>query len=109
MENPPSMKQKTRVVVTGMGAVSPIGTGLEAVTAALREGRSGIVHVPEWQELGLGSQVAGLPEAEPDSPIATRKIEKSSSSVSRMCLRATSEALTTAGLSPEDVSEPTSP
>ncbi|RMF73089.1 MAG: beta-ketoacyl-[acyl-carrier-protein] synthase family protein [Acidobacteria bacterium] len=97
------MSGNTRVVITGMGAVSPLGTGLDAVVAALREGRSGIRLVEEWRELGFGSQVGGLPEAEPESPLLTRKIEKSSSSTARMCLRAAWEALETARLPPERI------
>ncbi len=33
---------KRRVVITGMGAVTPVGTGIEAFGKALREGKSGI-------------------------------------------------------------------
>ncbi|GAB4225118.1 MAG: beta-ketoacyl-ACP synthase I [Acidobacteriota bacterium] len=91
------------MVITGMGAVSPLGTGLAPVLEALREGRSGISFVEEWRELGYGSQVAGLPEAEPESPLLTRKIEKSSSSNAKMCLRAAWEALETAGLALDDI------
>lgn len=92
-----------RVVVTGMGAVSSIGTGLSAILSALRAGRSGVVFVPEWAEIGLGSQVAGLPETDPESPLLTRRVEKSSTSLARMALRATHEALVGAGLDPEGV------
>ncbi len=97
------MSDRRRVVITGMGAVSPLGTGLDVVREALREGRSGIQHVDEWRDLAFGSQVAGLPETEPASPLLTRKIAKSSASNAKMCLRATWEALETAGLSREDV------
>lgn len=97
------MSERVRVVVTGMGAVSPVGTGLEAVESALRAGRSGIVAMPEWAELGYGSRVAGVPEQEPESPLASRKIEKSSSSLAKMCLRATWEALVQAKIPIESV------
>jgi 3-oxoacyl-[acyl-carrier-protein] synthase-1 len=48
-----------RVVITGIGIVSSIGTNKEDVTHALREGRSGIEYIPEYKELGFRSQVAG--------------------------------------------------
>jgi 3-oxoacyl-[acyl-carrier-protein] synthase-1 len=48
-----------RVVITGIGIVSSIGTNKEEVTHALREGRSGIEYIPEYKELGFRSQVAG--------------------------------------------------
>lgn len=90
-----------RVVITGMGAVASIGTGLPAILEVLRAGRSGIRFVEEWAAFGFGSRVAGLPEANPESPLLTRKLEKTTSSNGKMALRATWEALTTAGLEPE--------
>ena len=48
-----------RVVVTGLGIVSSIGVNRHEVACSLREGRSGISFVPEYQELGLRSQVHG--------------------------------------------------
>ena len=46
-----------RVVITGLGIISPIGNTAEAVTASLREARSGIVAAPDYAELGFRSQV----------------------------------------------------
>ena len=46
-----------RVVITGLGIVSSIGTGAEEVTASLREARSGVVFSPEYAELGFRCQV----------------------------------------------------
>lgn len=97
------MAAARRVVITGMGAVSSIGTGLGAVESSLRSGRSGIVPVPEWKELGIVSCLAGLPEREPASSLLTRKIEKSSPSAALMALRATEEALQTAALTVDEV------
>src|SRR6201996_2463129 len=51
-----------RVVVTGMGVVSPNGIGLPAFLAALRTGRSGIKFMPLYEELKLSCQVAGMPD-----------------------------------------------
>ena len=48
-----------RVVVTGMGIVSSIGTNKDEVLASLRSGRSGIEFSPEYQTLGFRSQVHG--------------------------------------------------
>ncbi|WP_290369937.1 beta-ketoacyl synthase N-terminal-like domain-containing protein, partial [Burkholderia vietnamiensis] len=39
----------TRVVVTGLGIVSCLGNSLDAVSAALRAGRSGVTRVPAWR------------------------------------------------------------
>jgi 3-oxoacyl-(acyl-carrier-protein) synthase len=53
---------KRRVVITGMGVVAPNGHGLEAFEQALREGRSGIRHVPELARLNFACQVGGIPQ-----------------------------------------------
>jgi 3-oxoacyl-[acyl-carrier-protein] synthase-1 len=46
-----------RVAITGIGIVSSIGNSAEAVTAALRDARSGVVSAPEYAELGFRCQV----------------------------------------------------
>ena len=48
-----------RVVITGMGIVSPIGNNAAEVDAALRAGTSGVVASAEMAEHGFRSQVAG--------------------------------------------------
>ncbi|HBM16226.1 MAG TPA: beta-ketoacyl-ACP synthase I [Lentisphaeria bacterium] len=51
---------RNKVVVTGRGLVTPLGVGLEPNENALRTGKSGIVFVPEWRDLGIESNVGGL-------------------------------------------------
>ena len=53
---------KRRVVITGMGVVAPNGHGLAAFEQALREGASGIRHIPELAELNFACQVGGVPQ-----------------------------------------------
>lgn len=48
-----------RVVVTGMGLVSPLGSGVEAVWARLLAGRSGIRALPEEVVVDLPARVGG--------------------------------------------------
>ncbi len=48
-----------RVVVTGLGIVSPIGNNAEEVRAALKAGKSGIEASAEMAEHGFRSQIAG--------------------------------------------------
>ena len=48
-----------RVVVTGLGIISSIGNTKDEVAASLRQGRSGIVAMPEYAEYKFRSQVAG--------------------------------------------------
>ena len=59
------MPVSKRVVVTGLGVVSPIGIGADVFWKAALAGRSGISALPAWQDLpelplgGYRSQVAG--------------------------------------------------
>jgi len=48
-----------RVVVTGMGCVSSIGTGIEAFTEALRQGRNGISPIRGFDAGGFPRALAG--------------------------------------------------
>ena len=41
-----------RVVITGIGIVSSIGTDADSVTQSLRDAKSGIVGAPDYTELG---------------------------------------------------------
>jgi 3-oxoacyl-[acyl-carrier-protein] synthase II len=48
-----------RIVVTGMGAVSPLGCGVELSWRRLLAGQSGLRPLPEWS-LALPARIAGL-------------------------------------------------
>lgn len=48
-----------RVVITGVGIVSSLGNNKDEVTDSLKNGRSGIVFAPEYEENGMRSQVHG--------------------------------------------------
>jgi 3-oxoacyl-[acyl-carrier-protein] synthase I len=51
-----------RVVITGIGVIAPNGTGKHAFTEALKEGKSGIKHISNLEELAFGCQIGGIPE-----------------------------------------------
>jgi 3-oxoacyl-(acyl-carrier-protein) synthase len=53
-----------RVVVTGLGVVSPNGIGVPAFLHAIQNGISGIKFMPHYQELNFSCQVAGMPAFE---------------------------------------------
>src|SRR5262249_22976049 len=63
-----------RVVVTGMGIVSPIGNNTQEVLASLREAKSGIVRAEKHAELGFRSQVHGAPTLEPEGIVDRRAL-----------------------------------
>ncbi|MCA0271084.1 MAG: beta-ketoacyl-ACP synthase I [Proteobacteria bacterium] len=51
-----------RVVITGMGIISPIGNSVAEVEASLRAGKSGIIFAEDYAEHGFRSQVKGQPQ-----------------------------------------------
>lgn len=55
-----------RVVVTGLGVVSPNGLGVPAFLEAIRNGVAGIRFVPQYEALKFNCQVAGIPQFEWD-------------------------------------------
>ncbi|MEA3323364.1 MAG: beta-ketoacyl synthase N-terminal-like domain-containing protein [Patescibacteria group bacterium] len=55
---------RRRVVITGMGTISPIGNNIHEVKDSLFTGKSGIDFNPMYAEKGLTSQISGqLPDA----------------------------------------------
>jgi 3-oxoacyl-[acyl-carrier-protein] synthase II len=86
-----------RVVVTGVGLVSPIGNTLEAVSLALREGRHGIAATDAWARYGVETRLGGF--VAPWGPLAcSRKQLRSMGKVAQMAVAATTSALADAGL-----------
>src|SRR5690606_4303738 len=58
-----------RVVVTGMGIVSPLGLGVDHNWRALTAGTSGIRKIDEFDVSDIASQVAGLvPKTTDENP-----------------------------------------
>jgi 3-oxoacyl-[acyl-carrier-protein] synthase-1 len=86
-----------RVVVTGMGVVSPLGHELATVSQALREGRSGIRFVPEYAGRGLRSQVAGVCDIDLDAAI-DRKLKRFMGDAAAYAYLSMRDAIADAGL-----------
>lgn len=93
-----------RVVVTGVGAMSPLGHGASRLMAGLLQGRSGISRVEELRKVqGLRSLVAGLvPPVDPKC--IDRKYRRSMSPMSVYATLACREALAQAGVPQDDLS-----
>ena len=89
-----------RVVVTGIGAVSPNGLGREAFWEASCQGRSGVRRIQRFDPSSLSVQIAGeIVGFEPTRYIS----EKDTANVSRvvpLAIAAADEAVLDAGLSP---------
>ncbi len=50
-----------RVVITGMGIVSPVGTGVENAWQNILAGKSGVRKIDSFEVSDLASQIAGIP------------------------------------------------
>ena len=92
-----------RVVITGYGIVSSLGNNCSEVLESLRTGRSGIVAAPEYEELGMRSQVHGAIDLDPSERI-DRKLYRFMGDAAAYSYIAMQEAIAHAGLGEEQVS-----
>ncbi|MEM7295274.1 MAG: beta-ketoacyl-ACP synthase I [Pseudomonadota bacterium] len=92
-----------RVVITGLGIISPIGNSASEVVESLMAGRSGIAHEPNYAENGFRSQIAGIPKIDPAEHIDKRQMRFMGPGAAYSFL-AMEQAITDAGLEESDVS-----
>ncbi|MFE3838926.1 beta-ketoacyl-ACP synthase I [Pseudogemmobacter sonorensis] len=92
-----------RVVITGLGIVSPIGNTVAEVEAALRAGTSGIVFAPEYAERGFRSRVHGQPRITFEDHIDKRDLRFMGDGAAYNFI-AMEQAVKDSGLEPSDVS-----
>ncbi len=98
------MASKRRVVITGMGAVSPNGIGRAAFTKAVLEGRSGVRRISRFDPSGLNVQIAGEVVGFDELAWMDKKERKHVSRVLPLAIAAASEALADSGLDPARLS-----
>ena len=92
-----------RVVVTGLGITSCLGTTAESVLASLKETRSGIQIIPEYIEKGMRSHVAGRVDIDLSERI-DRKLWRFMGDAAGYAFVAMEDAIADAGLDSSDVS-----
>jgi len=98
------MENKRRVVVVGMGIRSPIGNTLEEFVKSLKERRSGIYIMPEWQNIKrLRTRVAGLCHIEGEEELISRPYRRSMGRVAILAALSAIDAVKTSGLSEEEI------
>ena len=89
---------KRRVVITGMGVVSPNGVGNSAFSEAVLEGRSGVRRIALFDPSEIPVQIAGqVPDFDELAWVEKRE-RKHVSRVLPLALAAATEALTDAGI-----------
>ena len=88
-----------RVVVTGFGAISPLGHDWPTVSAALRSLRNVVEHMPDWAQFdGLNTQLGVRAKPFELPAHYNRKSTRSMGRVALMATRASELALADAGL-----------
>jgi len=92
-----------RVVITGVGVVSPFGRGIESLMDGLLAGKSGVVRVPALAEItGMRTRVAALATGVDPMEIP-RKFRRSMSNMSVFATLASQDATAMAGLGAEQL------
>lgn len=94
-----------RVVVTGLGVVSPIGNSAEEVLASLKAGRSGITANADMAARGFRSQIAGAPDIDIADHIDKRSLRFMGRGAAYAYI-AMAQAIADAGLEDTDISNP---
>ena len=93
-----------RVVVTGVGVVSPNGVGVDAYQQSLRQGVSGIDRISSFDPSRLSCRVAGeVKDVNLDELLPSRELKRTGRAV-HLAIAATHEALERAAVRPEGMS-----
>lgn len=93
-----SSYQRTRVVITGLGVITPLGNDLDSVWTALLDGKSGVRRITRFDASDLPCKIAGeLPDFEPDQYMLAKHARRMSRS-SQVALAAAQKAVEDSGL-----------
>ena len=92
-----------RVVITGLGIISPIGNNAQDVSASLKAGKSGIRAEPNYAEHGFRSQIAGIPQIDLAENIDKRQLRFMGPTAAYAYL-AMQQAIQDSGLEESDIS-----
>jgi 3-oxoacyl-[acyl-carrier-protein] synthase II len=87
-----------RVVVTGMGGITPLGHDWPQIEARLREGRNAVRKMPEWDFFDSLNSRLGCPVDDFKLPDWPRKHLRSMGRVAQLAVAASERALRDAGL-----------
>jgi 3-oxoacyl-[acyl-carrier-protein] synthase II len=96
-------KNGRRVVITGMGAMTPLGTSVEAYWQGLLEGRSGVDWMTQVDTTGYPAKVGGEVTAFEPERYLDRKEARRMARFSQFAVAAADEAMSSAGLKPGEV------
>lgn len=89
---------RPRVVITGMGAISPLGVSRDALWEGLIEGRSGIRRITQFDASEMPCQIAGeIPDFDPEDYMDRKEARRIPRSA-QIALAAALQAMCDAGL-----------
>ncbi len=89
------------VVITGLGAITPVGNDRETTWRNLLAGQSGIARITAFEADGLPTQIAGEVKGfDPASLLATKRLRRSAR-FTQLAISAAREAVADAGLNLE--------
>lgn len=91
-----------RVVVTGIGMVSPLGCDFNAASARLRANESGVVAMPEWEPIHHFSPRVAARVAVPKALEIPHKAARTMGRVAQLATVATQLAVADAGITDEE-------
>lgn len=92
-----------RVVITGMGILSPLGNDVDTFWNGLKEGRSGISRIDRFDVTGFGTQIAGQVRDFDAEGLFGRKEARKMDRFCQYAMYAAEQALQDARLQPERV------
>lgn len=93
-----------RVVITGLGVVSPLGMGIGALIEGIESGRSAVCYMDEWSRYcGMNSHVAAPAELRDEKKIPRQK-RRSMGRMSIFAVQAAEQALADSDINLSDIS-----
>jgi 3-oxoacyl-[acyl-carrier-protein] synthase II len=91
-----------RVVVTGVGIVSPCGLDTLTTWSALREGRSGIARITRFDPIDHATQIAGEVKGfDPEKYFEKKRVREGDTFI-HLAMGASAQAVDDAGFAPDD-------
>jgi len=95
---------KKKIVITGVGAVTPVGIGGDVAYKAMCEGKSGIVKLPSWAD-EYPAQLAGICNFDPKANGLKGKSINRNGRYTHFALAAAKQAVADAGLDVKNINQ----
>ncbi|WP_267885326.1 beta-ketoacyl-ACP synthase II [Streptomyces sp. NRRL F-5126] len=92
------MQSNQQVVVTGFGALTPVGNDRESTWQALLAGKSGVAPITRFNASGMPTSIAGEVTGFDPADLLDRKRQRRSARFSQLAIAAAREAVADAGL-----------